>query len=105
MNRYAVLIYSDLAQGAMTITHRQNHLAITIDNWVSAIEKEGGGDNEIYEKAWSQNVTFKELLDTSTQEQMDFLCNTYPGFYKYAKLLEMLAQGIQDGVIKVPTFH
>jgi len=37
-----------------------------------------------------------------THEQMDALCELYPGFYRFAKLLESVAQGIQDGTIEVP---
>jgi hypothetical protein len=33
---------------------------------------------------------------------MDILCQQYDGFYRFAKLLENLAQGIADGTIPVP---
>jgi hypothetical protein len=33
---------------------------------------------------------------------MDVLCERYNGFYRFAKLLENLAQGIADGSIPVP---
>jgi hypothetical protein len=33
---------------------------------------------------------------------MDTLCERYDGFYRFAKLLEMLAGGIADGSIPVP---
>jgi hypothetical protein len=47
-------------------------------------------------------ATFKELLDSTTYEQLNMLCEAYPGFYRFAKLLEQLAQGITDGRISVP---
>ncbi len=87
----------------MPLTNKQTQLAQTIDRWVKTIEKQGGGDNEILQKGFPQMVTFKKLLDTTTNEQMDILCETYSGFYRFAKLIEYLAQGIHDGTIKVPT--
>lgn len=87
----------------MLLTNKQSQLAQTIDNWVKTIEQEGGGDTELLEKGFMHMATFKELMDLSTQEQMDSLCVTYPGFYRFAKRLEKLAQGIQDGTIRVPT--
>ena len=46
--------------------------------------------------------TFKEILDSSTPDQMDALCERYPGFLRFSQLLEKLARGIHEGVIKVP---
>jgi len=86
----------------MQLTNKQIQLAQTIDNWVKTIEKQGGGDTELLEKGFMHIATFKELMDLSTQEQMDSLCETYLGFYRFANLLEKLAQGIQDGTISVP---
>ena len=49
-----------------------------------------------------QTTTFKEILDTTTHEQMSTLCEFYPGFYRFAKLVESIVQGIQDGTLEVP---
>ena len=86
----------------MQLTSKQIQLAQKIDRWVKTIEQAGGGDTQLLEKVYLHMTTFKELLDTSTQEQMNSLCETYPGFYRFANLLEKLAQGIQDGTISVP---
>lgn len=84
------------------ITKQQMQLAQTIDKWVQSIEEQGGGDIEILQGSYSQLATFKELLDTTKDEQMDILCEMYNGFYRFAKLAEIIAQGIQDGIIEVP---
>lgn len=84
------------------LTNTQIQLAQTIDQWVKAIERQGGGDAELLQGAHMHMPTFKQLLDTASQEQMDSLCKNYPGLYRFAKLLEALAQGIQDGTVKVP---
>ena len=46
--------------------------------------------------------TFKQLLDSSTQQEMDELCRRYDGFYRFALLLDLLAEGIANGIIPVP---
>ena len=45
---------------------------------------------------------FKRLMDTSEPGTMDELCRRFAGFFRYAKILEMVAAGIQSGAIKVP---
>ena len=84
-------------------THSHQQLAYAIDAFVKTIEREGGGDTELLAASFpEQTTTFKEIMDTTTHEQMDALCKKYPGFYRFAKLLETIAQGIQDGTIEVP---
>ena len=85
---YPRLWYSRLRrQITMQPTNKQIQLAQTIDRFVKTIEKDGGGDTELLVKGFEHMPTLKELLDTSTHEQMDSLCATYPGFYRFAKLL------------------
>ena len=45
---------------------------------------------------------FKHLIDTAKPGVMNELCQRYPGFYAYAKVLETIAGAIQSGAIKVP---
>ena len=45
---------------------------------------------------------FKRLMDTSTQQEMDYLAAKYDGFHDFAKLLETFAAAIQKGDIQVP---
>jgi len=40
---------------------------------------------------------FKRILDTSAPGDMDMLCEQYPHFYRFAKLMEQLAEGIAAG--------
>jgi hypothetical protein len=42
---------------------------------------------------------FKLLLDTCSHEQMAELCERYDGFYRFAKSLEIISQGLSDGSI------
>jgi len=45
---------------------------------------------------------FKTLINTAKPSVMDELCQRYPGFYRYAKVLERIAGAIQSGAITVP---
>ncbi|WP_261791546.1 hypothetical protein [Candidatus Erwinia dacicola] len=48
---------------------------------------------------------FKRVMDSTSKIQMDYICLQYPGYYRFAKWMERLAQGIADGVIEVPKDH
>ncbi|MBN1427607.1 MAG: hypothetical protein JXB07_04425 [Anaerolineae bacterium] len=85
-----------------TLTDRQLKLANSIDAYVKNIVKHGGGDADILQNMYDHMATFKELLDTSTQIEMDVLCAKYEGFYRFAMLLESMAKAIQDGRLTVP---
>ena len=86
----------------MPLTDRQIRLAVAIDRHVNYILAKGGGDEELLVSMYDQMHTFKQLLDTSTEGEMSQLCQQYDGFYRFAKLMERLAQGIADGSIPVP---
>ena len=77
-------------------------LAEAIDTWVLSILNQGGGDEQILEGMHAYMDTFKQLLDTCTRLEMTLLAQRYDGFYRFANLLERLAQAIADGVIEVP---
>jgi len=85
-----------------TLTDRQLKLAESIDAYVNDIVKHGGGDADILQNMYPHMATFKELLDTCTRTEMDVLCAKYEGFYRFAALLESMAEAIEDGRLKVP---
>lgn len=86
----------------MALSEQQTHLAVTIDRHVNQVIASGGGDEELLVSMYDYMGMFKQLLDTCSREDMDILCQQYDGFYRFAKLLENLAQGIADGTIPVP---
>ncbi len=89
----------------MAPTKKQVQLAQIIDRFVKTIEQNGGGDHELLTSGFTHMATFKELMDMSSSDQMNALCITYPGFYRFAKLIESIAQGLHDGTISVPTVN
>ena len=86
----------------MALSEKQNHLASIIDKYVKQTIKNGGNDEDLLTSMYDYMDTFKQLLDSSTEQEMDELCLRYDGFYRFALLLELLAEGIADGIIQVP---
>ena len=86
----------------MPLTMQQTQLAETIDTHVRQVLAQGGGEEALLLSLADYMPIFKQLLDTCTGTEMDLLCNRYDGFYRFAQLLERLAEGIADGSIPVP---
>jgi hypothetical protein len=86
----------------MPLTEQHIRLAVTIDRHVNQVLANGGGDEALLRSMADHMSTFKPLLDTCSREELDLLCQRYDGFYRFATLLETLAQGIADGTIPVP---
>ncbi|ACR70558.1 hypothetical protein KB20921_30120 [Edwardsiella ictaluri] len=47
----------------------------------------------------------KQVIDRASKIQVDYICQQYPGYFRFAQWMERLAQGIADGVIDVPKDH
>ena len=62
----------------------------------------GGGEEGILAGMMPYMQGFKGIMDNAAAGEMDMLANQYTGFRRFAKLLEKLAGGIQDGIIDVP---
>jgi uncharacterized protein YhfF len=86
----------------MPLTEQQTRLASIIDQHVKHVLAEGGGDEALLMSLADHMGAFKQLMDMSTSEEMNALCQRYEGFYRFANLLERLAEGIADGSIPVP---
>lgn len=48
------------------------------------------------------HTLYKQVMDSTSKVQMDYICQ---GYYRFAKWMERLAQGIADGVIEVSKDH
>jgi hypothetical protein len=87
--------------GFDAIDREAKKLARRIDKRVQRIIKNGGDDEDLLVSMSDYMDTFKQLLDSSTSQEMNELCQRYDGFYRFAKLLEKLAEGIANGTIPV----
>lgn len=45
---------------------------------------------------------FYRMMEISTDDEINQLCEQHSGLYRFAKALEQVAEGIQSGAIKVP---
>ena len=86
----------------MALTERHLHVARLIDDFVQATFERGGNEDDILTHMIDYMDSFKQLLDSTTSEQMDELCERFDGFYLFASLMSTMAAGIADGTIAVP---
>jgi len=63
------------------------------------LERIGANEVTILIEMVDQMPDFKQLMDTAGQRGMDELCARFDGLYRYAKILENIATGIQSGQI------
>ena len=86
----------------MSLKARQIELATSIDKFVNDTYAKGGTDADVLANIYDYMGVFRELLDTSSRLEMDELCQRFEGFYRFAQILEQIAQGIANGTISVP---
>ncbi len=84
------------------MTAKQIRTATRIDSAMQPLLRAGKDDVAILTGMSDHMADFKDLIDTAKPGVMDELCQRYPGFYRYAKVLERIAGAIQSGAIKVP---
>ena len=84
------------------ITERHMQIASQIDREVMAIaqsaESAEAVDEAIIAMMPSHMTGFKHLLDTLGAGGLDRLCVEYPGFYRFAHMMERVAIGCRDGL-------
>ncbi len=81
----------------MPPTKEQHEIAASIDKEVSRFSDTAGGTEQLLVNMYKYMHDFKRILDTSAPGDMDMLCEQYPHFYRFAKLMEQLAEGIAAG--------
>jgi hypothetical protein len=84
----------------MRLTPEQVRLAERIDARVKRLV--GRDDIALFMAMADDMPEFKRLMDAAGQDGMDELCRRLDGFYRYAKVLETIASGIESGEIEVP---
>lgn len=64
-------------------------------------------DSKVNELRWAgvADDFMLRLMDLSDGDGMNDLCDAYPGLYRFVKLLELIAAGIQAGDIEVHANH
>ena len=86
----------------MNLTAEQLQIASMIDAKIQKLVCAGNDDITILVEMFDYMPGFKRLMDTSESDTIDELCRRFARFFHYAKILKMVAAGIQSGAIKVP---
>ncbi len=76
-----------------------------IDDYVAQFPLSQEGDEQLLSTCYDYMDAFKRVMDSTSKSQMDYICQQHDGFYRFANMMEMLAQGIAEGVIDVPKDH
>ncbi|MDY1039012.1 arylsulfatase regulator [Lelliottia sp. CFBP8978] len=87
------------------LSAEQHQLAKIVHEYACRFPSTENGDAHLLQGCYDYMETFKQVLDSSSKIQIDYICQQYNGFFRFAKLMELLAQGIADGVIEVPKDH
>ena len=86
----------------MALTDQQVWTASKIDAKMQKLLRSGKDDMVIFAAMADHTPRFKELMDTMPPEDLNALTRKFSGFYRYAKILEAVAGGIQSRTIEVP---
>lgn len=86
----------------MALTTGQRRIAEKIDTRMRKLIRAGGDNMTIMAAMADHMPAFHRLLSTARPGDIEQLIRELPGFYRYAKILESLATGIQSGAIPVP---
>ncbi|WP_277973467.1 arylsulfatase regulator [Pantoea agglomerans] len=87
------------------LTAEQQQLAKIVHDYVCQFPPTEDGDAQLLQGCYDYMEAFKQVLDSSSKVQIDYIFLQYPGFFRFATWMELLAQGIADGVIEVPKGH
>jgi hypothetical protein len=83
----------------MSLTDEQARIAEAIDGEVDRLIRQGKSQATILGLMQDHMPLFKQLLDAGVMEEA---AARYPGFRRFAKILERMAHGIEAGAIAVP---
>ena len=81
------------------ISTEQLEIVNQIDRHASQFPINEAGSELLLGSIYDYMEPFKKVLDTTTRVQMDYLSQNYSGFYRFAKLMELMAEGIASGTI------
>lgn len=75
------------------MNQNQNTICIVegINKYANNILLQGDDDEDLLSSLENIIGDIKEVMDTSTYQQLDEYCDKYNGFYRYARLLERVS--------------
>ncbi|MCW7550138.1 arylsulfatase regulator [Photorhabdus sp. APURE] len=86
---------------AVELNEEQLQMVKIIHNHVIQFPLTETGDEQLLQTCYDYMDTFKQVINSTSRIQMNYICQQYDGFYRFAKLMEMLA----NDTINVPRDH
>ncbi|TVO39910.1 arylsulfatase regulator [Vibrio algivorus] len=87
------------------LTTEQLHLIKIVHNYAHRFPHTEDGDIQLLQDCYDYMDAFKQVIDSTSKVELDYICLQYSGFFRFAKWMERLAQGVADGVIEVSQAH
>lgn len=84
------------------LTSEQQSLAKKVHEYASRFPVTEEGDAQLLQGCYDYMEPFKQVLDSASKIQVDYICQQYPGFLRFATWMELMAQGISDGIVEMP---
>tara|TARA_R110002126_G_scaffold247974_3_gene390873 strand:+ start:23265 stop:23546 length:282 start_codon:yes stop_codon:yes gene_type:complete len=81
----------------LSLTSEQKNFIQLMDSEAKSI-LEHGGQEDLLMSLCNKMEKINEIMDASSQDELNQYCAQYEGFYEYMKLLEKLAQGCEQGI-------
>lgn len=76
-------------------------LVENLNNCANDILLNGGGDEALLLSLDDSMDELKEVMEASTDQELNGYCQNYSGFYRYARLLKKLSEGVANGTINI----
>lgn len=87
---------------SLNITNQQRQIASLINDQVVNViinQKTSTDEDEAIVGLMPDWMNgFKTLMDSLPTEEFNYLCEEYPGFFRFSQILERIAQGCSDGI-------
>ena len=84
------------------LNSEQKALIVKVDKKVKALLAHGGNEITLLVEMLDVMPGIKTMMDLVPKKEIEMYFYEYDGFYHYLKVLENLAQGVEDGKITVP---
>jgi len=94
-----------LREKAMNIDEHLLQQVKHIDHHVNRFPDTDTGNTQLLTTIYDYMEPFKQIMDSTSSEQMSYLIHNYTGFYRLAKVIEQMAEGLSSGTIQVPKDH
>lgn len=73
------------------LTAEPRQLAKIVHGYTNRFPLTEDGDAQLLQGCYDYMEAFKRVMDSASKVQMDYICLQYPGYFRFAKWMELLA--------------